>query len=134
MPSHVEENAVALGLAGEAGAGGTERNAFPALPRIDENRAHVLDVAGDHDHLGKKAIRACIGGVADEIDGPAEHALCAKELDELVAQPRRRSRRETIRRVIPLRRVRRRDDGLDIGREQLHFEDQFTISAGEGVI
>jgi len=85
MPPDVDQNAIALRLAREAGTGSAERHALMLLPRIVEHFAHVIDVAGDHDRFGEEAIRTGVGGVANKIDGPSEHAVGAEERDEIIA-------------------------------------------------
>ena len=117
MPPDIDQNAIALCLAREAGTGGAERHALMLLPRIVEHFAHVIDVAGDHDRFGEEAIRTGVGGVANKIDGPSEHAVGAEERDEIIAQAGGRSRRKRIRRPITLRCAGRRHDGdgPDIG-------------------
>ncbi len=115
MPPDVDQNAIALRLAREAGTGSAERHALMLLPRIAEHFAHVIDVAGDHDRFGEKAIRTGVGGVANKIDGPSEHAVSAEERDEIIAQAGGCSRRQSIRCPIALRRAGRRHDGPDIG-------------------
>jgi hypothetical protein len=78
MPPDVDQNAIALRLARETGTGGAERHALMLLPRIFEHFAHIIHIARNHNHFGEKPIRTGIGGVANKIDGPAEHAVCAK--------------------------------------------------------
>ena len=131
MPPHVDQNAIALRLAGEARAGGTERHALMFLPRVVEHFAHVVDSARDHHHLGEKSIRTGISRVADEIDGSREHAVGAKKSHEIVAQPRRRPRRDPVRRTVALRGARWRHDGPDIRGEQCeHVEAIQGIRGG----
>src|ERR1700732_3618200 len=69
MAPHVDQNAIALRLAREARTGGAERHALMLLPRICEHFAHVIHIAGDHDHFWEKAIGTCIGGKPNKIDG-----------------------------------------------------------------
>jgi hypothetical protein len=79
MPPDVDQNAIALRLAREACSSGAERHALMPLPRVFEDFAHIVHVAGDHDHFGEKAIRASVGGEANKINGPGKNAIGAEQ-------------------------------------------------------
>jgi hypothetical protein len=85
MPPHVDQNAIALRLARETRTRGTERYALMPLPRVFEQFAHVIHSARDHNHFGEKTIRTGIRGEANKVDGPAEHAVWAKQRYEIIA-------------------------------------------------
>jgi hypothetical protein len=85
------------------------------LPRVFEQFAHVIHSARDHNHFGEKTIRAGISGEANKVDGPAEHAVWAKQRYKIIAQPAWCALCQTIWRAIALWRAGRQPNGLDIG-------------------
>jgi hypothetical protein len=72
------------------------------LPRVFEHSAHVIHSASDHNHFGEKTIRTGIRGEANEIDGPAEHAVWTKQCYEIIAQPAWCPLCQSIRRAVAL--------------------------------
>jgi hypothetical protein len=118
MSPHVEYDAIALGLPREARAGGAECYALLGAPCVIEHFARVLDVVGDHDSSREQAIRAGVGGVADEIDRASQHAICAQEVAKIIAQLSWCAGSETLRRAVALRCSRWSHDGADIRCEE----------------
>ena len=105
IAAHVDQDAVALGLAAQARARGAEGDGFMPLPRVSEDLAHVVDAAGDHDGLGKQAVRACVGREADEVDCARQHALGTDQGAEVRGERFGGAAREPVGGTVALRRV-----------------------------
>ena len=105
IAAHVDQDAVALGLAAQARARGAEGDGFTALPRIREDLAHVVDAAGDHHGLGKQAVRAGVGREADQVDCPRQHALGTDQGAEVRGERVGGAAREPVGGTVALRCV-----------------------------
>ena len=98
---HLDEDPVALGLPGQAGAGGAERDRDRVGVPVGQDWLDVVDVAGQDDDLREHPVRAGVGGEPDEVEPAAEHeAGVAEQLLEVGAQPGRRAGGEVIRRPV----------------------------------
>ncbi len=70
VPAHVDQDAVGLALAVEAGPAGPEGDADPILPAVGEDFGDVARVVGHHHDLRQLAVGAGVGGVSDQVAGP----------------------------------------------------------------
>ena len=86
VAAHVDEDAVALALAVEAGAAGAEGDRDPLLAAVGEDLGDVVGVAGHHHGLREEPVGAGVGGVADDVAGAGEDAVGAEQRLELAAQ------------------------------------------------
>ncbi len=86
VPADVDEDAVALALAVEAGATGAEGDRDPLLAPVGEDLGDVAGVAG-HDHRPREEpVGAGVGGVADDVAGAGEDPVGAEQRLEVAAQ------------------------------------------------
>jgi hypothetical protein len=69
---------------------------------------------GDHHHLREKPIRTRVGGIADKVERPGEHAIGAKQSYEIVAQALRRPLSQALWSAIALRRAIRQTERLRV--------------------
>ena len=67
VPSHVDQDAVALALAVEAGAAGAEGDRDPLLAAVGEDLGDVGCVVGHHHRAREEPVGAGVGGVLDEV-------------------------------------------------------------------
>ncbi len=86
VAADVDEDAVALALAVEAGAAGAEGDRDAFLPPVGEDLGDVGGLAGHHHRLREEPVGAGVGGVLDEVAGLGEDAVGAEQRLELAAQ------------------------------------------------
>ena len=79
MASNVHQDAFGLSLTVEARPAAAQRHRDAAAAAVGENPGHVLGAPGEHDGLRDHAVGAGVGGVADEVDRPAEDAAGAHD-------------------------------------------------------
>ena len=121
VAAHIDQDAIALALAVEARAAGTEGDADPVLASEGDHLADVL-VGLRHDHRpGQLSVRAGVGGVTDDVAGPAEHPVCSECLDQLRAQRLRCAFGHPVRSAVRRGLARLRCDLERVGLEQWHL-------------
>ena len=120
VAAHVDEDAVALALAVEAGAAGAEGDRDPLLAAVGEDLGDVAGLAGHHHRLWEESVGTGIGGVLDEVPGLGEDALVAEQPFEVAAQRLRDSGGDRIRSAVGRRLLDRRGERLRAALEQCH--------------
>ncbi len=100
VAAHVDQDAVALTLAVEAGAAGAENDRDLVGAAVGKDLGDVVGVVRHHHRLRQQAVGAGVGGVADDVAGPAEHAIGAEQRFELAAQRLRSSPRQRLRSAV----------------------------------
>ena len=86
VAAHVDEDAVALALAVEAGAAGAEGDRDPLLATVGEDLGDVAGLARHHHRLGEEPVGAGVGGVADDVGGAGQQPAGAEQRFQLAAQ------------------------------------------------
>ena len=120
VAAHVDEDAVALALAVEAGAAGAEGDRDPVLAAVGEDLGDVGGVAGHHHRLREEPVGAGVGGVLDEVAGLGQHALVAEQPFELAAQRLRHAAGERVGGAVGRRLSDRWREGLQLALQQGH--------------
>lgn len=77
---------VTLTLAVEAGAVGAEDDRHVVCAAIGEGLCDVIGVVSHHHRLRQEPVGAGVGGVTDDVAGPAQDATLAKQRFELAQQ------------------------------------------------
>jgi hypothetical protein len=75
VPANVDQDPVALRLAVEAGAAGSEGQRDLRRAGVGKDLGDIVGVMSHDDGLRQQPVRARIGGVADEIDHSGENAI-----------------------------------------------------------
>ena len=89
VPPDVDEDVVGLRLPVQARAAGPERGVPPGPGAVRQDRAHVVDGAGQDDDLRQVPVGTGVGGVADQVRNPVQHLVLADQLDQVALQGRR---------------------------------------------
>ena len=141
VAAHVDQDAVALALAVEAGAAGAEGDRDARPPAVGEDLGDVPGVVRHHHRLREEAVGAGVGGVADDVAGTGEHAVGAEQLLELAAQRlcdslrrcgRARGRAPAPTAVAPAFAPAAPSPGLEERHARRHRDfDQFRLRGGE---
>ena len=119
VPPDVDEDVVGLRLPVQARAAGAERGVPPGTGAVVQDRAHVVDGAGQDDDLRKVPVGTGVGGVADQVRNPVQHLVLAYQLDQVALQGRRGALDAGGIDGIVLRRACGPADGPHVGREHL---------------
>ena len=120
VAADVDEDPFTLRLAVEAGAGGAKGQRHAGSLRERDQLGDIVRVGGENDSLGKDAVGARVGGVADQVDYAREHAILAEQLDQPAAERLRRTAGELAGDSIRRRLVATGGDLLRIRGEQGH--------------
>jgi phenylpyruvate tautomerase PptA (4-oxalocrotonate tautomerase family) len=91
----------------------------PGPDAVRQDRAHVIDGAGQDDDLRKVPVGTGVGGVADQVRNPVPHLVLAHQLDQVVLQGGRGALQAGGIDGIILGRTRGPADGPHVRRE--HF-------------
>ena len=91
---------------------------IPCAAAVVEDARDLGGVARGDDDLGKAAVGARVGGVADDVDRAREDPVGAKQALEVAAQRLRRAGGKLLRRLVRRRACRRRRDPLYLGGAQ----------------
>src|SRR5580658_2968289 len=83
VTAHIDQNVVGLRLPVETRARRPKRRVPPSLTAIAEELDDVIGRARQHDNLRHEPVRAGIGSIPYEIDGPVEDVLVSQEGDEI---------------------------------------------------
>ena len=120
VPPDVDHDPVGLGLAVEAGAPAAEgdRNAGP--PTVPQDLRDVPHVSGQHDRLREQPVRACVGGVADEIEHPRQHTIRAEQGRQLRLERLGRAAGQRVGRAVGERLAVGAPDTGHIGLQNWH--------------
>src|SRR5439155_23831888 len=86
VPPDVDEEAVALPLAVQARAAAAKCDREAAAPAEIEAGGYIDCAVGHHHGLREEPVRARVGGVADDVDRAAEHAVRPEQRLELSAK------------------------------------------------
>ena len=89
VPPDIDEDVVGLRLPVQARAAGPERGVPPGPGAVSQDRAHVLDGAGQHDDLREVPVGTGVGGVPDQVRNPVQHLILTDQLDQVARQGRR---------------------------------------------
>jgi len=89
VPSDIDEDVVGLRLPVQARAAGAERGVPPGTGAVRQDRAHVVDRAGDDNDLRKVPVGTGVGGVADQVGNPVQYLVLTYQLDQVALQGRR---------------------------------------------
>ena len=119
VPPDVDEDVVGLRLPVQAGAAGPERGVPPGPDAVRQDRAHVVDGAGQDDDLRQVPVGTGVGGVADQVRNPVQHLVRAEQLDQVAPEGGRGALKARRFDGIVLRRARGPADGPYVGREHL---------------
>ncbi len=120
VAAHVDEDAVALALAVEAGAAGAEGDRDPVLAAVGEHLGDVGGFAGHHHRPREEPVGAGVGGVLDDVAGAGEDAVGAEQRLELAAQRLRDAGGERVGGAVGGRLRDRRRQGLQLALQQGH--------------
>jgi hypothetical protein len=123
----IDEDVIGLRLTVHAGAAGPERGVPPATGAVRQDRAHVIDVAGQDDDLRKVTVGAGIGGVANQVRDPVQHLVLAQQLDQVVLESGRGAFGASDLNSIILGRSRGPADCPNMGRKHLLHGLHFRI-------
>ena len=86
VPPDVDEDVVGLRLPVQARAAGAERGVPPGTGAVRQDRAHIVDGAGQDDDLRKVPVGTGVGGVADQVRNPVQHLVLAYQPDQVARE------------------------------------------------
>ena len=79
----LDQDVVAQGLPGERRARGAEGEVSAVGPRVREEGAHLIDVAGADDDLGDQTVDGSVDAAGEPVDGTREHAIEGQDPPEV---------------------------------------------------
>ncbi len=124
VAAHVDQDAIALALAIEAGAAGAEGDRDARATAVGEDLGDVLGIAGHHHRLREESVGAGVGGVADDVAGAAEYAVGAEQGLQLAAQWLRHPGGDLIGRAVGGRLRRGGRERGDVALKQRHLASE----------